>query len=102
MNEFKAQAMVVGCLAASGAVAIGNDIVAGHAPAFKQLAGFAFTATALATLAIPAPDLAAGFAVLILTSAVFVYGTPVLNAVGTFTNAADTNPTPAPAGPLNT
>jgi hypothetical protein len=101
VNEFKAQAMVVGCLASAGAIAVGNDIVAGHPPSFRQLAGFTFTALGLATAAIPAPEVAAGFAVLILTSALFVYASPVLDAVSSFT-ATSSSTTPAPSGPLNT
>lgn len=106
MTPDAAQGMVVGCLAATGAVAVGNAIVQGHPPTFRQLAGFALTTTGLATAAVVAPDLAASFSVLILTSAVFVYGTPLWDSIGgnqgwgkapaPATQSATKTPTPAP------
>lgn len=104
MSPDNAQGMVVGCLAASGAIAVGNAIIEGHAPSFRQLAGFTFTAVGLAAGAMVAPDLAASFSVLILTSAVFVYGTPLFDALGAggsgyagAMQSATHTPTPAPA-----
>lgn len=81
MSPEQSQGVVVGCLAATAAVAAGNQIIAGSAPTFRQLAGGAFVAVGLASVALVAPDLAAGFSVLILTSAVFVYGAPLFDAL---------------------
>lgn len=82
MSPDQSQGIVVGCLAGTAAVAAGNQILAGSPPSFRQLAGGAFVAVGLASVALVAPDLAAGFSVLILTSAVFVYGEPLFDALG--------------------
>lgn len=91
--------MVVGCLAATGAVVVGNAIVEGDPPSFRQIVGFTFTATGLATAALVAPELAASFSVLILTSAVFVYGTPLWDALSSPATGTDQSSTRTPAGP---
>lgn len=81
MSPDQSQGIVVGCLAATAAIAAGNQIIAGAAPSFRQIAGGAFVAVGLASVALVAPDLAAGFSVLILTSATFVYGSPLFDAL---------------------
>jgi hypothetical protein len=81
MSPDQSQGIVVGCLAATAAIVAGNQVVAGEAPEFRQLVGGAFVAVGLASVALVAPDLAAGFSVLILTSAVFVYGAPLFDTL---------------------
>lgn len=98
MSPDQSQGVVVGCLAATAAVAAGNQIVAGSAPTFRQLAGGAFVAVGLASVSLVAPDLAGGFAVLILTSAVFVYGFPLFDALAG-TSTGSQFPRTSPANP---
>ena len=93
MNEERGQSLVVGCLAASAAIVAANAIAEGHAPAFRQLAGFTFAAVGLGTLAMVAPDLAGSLSMLVLTSALFLYSGPMLDAVKATTTAATSTTT---------
>ena len=86
MNEPRADQLVVGCLAATAAIGAGNAIVAGHAPAAKQIVGLTFAAVGLAVGAMFAPGLAGGTAVLILTTTALLYGGPLWDAVSSVTN----------------
>lgn len=81
MNEDRSQQLIVGCLAAAGAIAAGNAIAEGHAPELRQLVGFSFVAVGLATGSMFAPGLAGSAAVLILTTSIFLYAGPLLDAV---------------------
>jgi hypothetical protein len=101
MSPDNAQGFVIGCMAASGAIAAGNVIAADGHFTFRQGVGFVFTTLGLATVGMFAPRLAAGFSALILTSAVFVYGQPLLDAITTTTTPANapapgSTPTTAP------
>lgn len=98
MNENRAQELVVGCLAATGVVAAGSALASGQVPGMRLVVGFAFTGAALATASMFAPDLAGSFAVLILTTSVFLYGRPLMDAVIHLT-APSPKPAPTKAGP---
>lgn len=87
MSEQRAQQLIVGCLAASAAVAAGSSLAEGEAPGIRMAVGFAFTGVGLATVSMFAPDLAGAFSVLILTSTVFLYGGPFMESVTSLTRA---------------
>lgn len=93
MNEDRADQLVVGCLAATAAIAAGNAVVAGTAPAPRQLVGLTFAGLGLAVGAMFAPGLASGLAVLMLTTTALVYGGPLYDAVSSVTGDP-TTPTP--------
>lgn len=98
MNQQRAQELVVGCLAASAAVSAGSSLASGDTPGMRLVVGYAFTGVGLATVALFAPDLAGGLAALILTTTVFVYGEPLMNAITSFTGTGTTT-TRAPQTP---
>lgn len=98
MIEQRAQELVVGCVAASAAVAAGSSLASGTMPGVRLVVGVAFTGAGLATVSMLAPDLAGSFAVLILTTTVFLYGGPLMEAVSAFTGG----PTHAPGAPSPT
>lgn len=81
MDQARAQQLIVGCLAASSAVAAGSSLADGEAPGMRMVVGVAFTGVGLATVAMFAPDLAGSLSVLILTTTVFVYGRPFMDAI---------------------
>lgn len=85
MGQLRAQELVVGCLAATAAVSATSTMAEGDVPGMRLVVGLAFTGMGLATVAMFAPDLAGGLAVLILTTTVFVYGKPLMDAVTTIT-----------------
>lgn len=86
----------MGCLAASAAVAAGSSLASGDVPGMRLVVGIAFTGVGLATVSMVAPDLAGGLAVLILTTTVFVYGEPLMNAVAAFTGTGRTRTSTTP------
>lgn len=92
MIEQRSQELVVGCVAASAAVAAGSSLASGNVPGLRMVVGVAATGAGLATVSMLAPDLAGAFAVLILTTTVFVYGGPLMEAI----SAATGGPTHAP------
>jgi hypothetical protein len=104
-SETRGQELIVGCLAASAAVAAGSSLATGHVPGLRLVVGLAFTGVGLATVSMLAPDLAGGFAVLILTTTIFVYGTPLMDAVtgltGGLTAGRGATPTPTQEGSLS-
>jgi hypothetical protein len=77
--------LIVGCLAASAAVSAGSSLAEGDTPGMRLLVGTAFAGVGLATVSMFSPDLAAGFAVLVLTATVFNHGGPFLGAVTNLT-----------------
>jgi hypothetical protein len=97
MLEQRAQELVVGCLAASAAVAAGSSLASGNVPGMRLVVGIAFTGAGLATVSMVAPDLAGSFAVLILTTTVFLYGGPLMEAVTAATGGPTHAPSSAPA-----
>jgi hypothetical protein len=86
MDQTRAQQLIVGSLAASAAVAAGSSLAEGDAPGLRLVVGVAFTGVGLATVAMFSPDLAGAFSVLILTSTVFLYGRPFMDAVTNLTD----------------
>jgi hypothetical protein len=80
-----AQTVVVTSVAVSGAVVLANDAVRGQVPTIRFGVGLGVSALGLAVMAQFAPRLAQAFAVLLLTTTVFVYGGPALSAVTTAT-----------------
>jgi hypothetical protein len=100
VNELRSQELVVGCLAGTAAVAAGSDLASGQVPGLRLVIGLAFTGVGLATASMFAPDLAGTFAVLILTTTVFVYGGPLMDAVTHLTsNPQPTGTVKRPAAP---
>lgn len=93
MNQQRSQQLIVGCLAASAAVAAGSSLADGDVPGLRLLVGVAFTGAGLATVSMFSPDLAGAFSVLILTTTVFVYGKPFMDAVTTMTKPPTTKRT---------
>lgn len=98
MIEQRSQELVVGCLAASAAVAAGSSLASGNLPGMRLVVGVAFTGAGLATVSMLAPDLAGSFAVLILTTTVFLYGGPLMEAI----SAATGGPIHAPRATTTT
>lgn len=93
MTPQDSQSLVIGSLSVAGAIVAANSIAQGEAPDFGQVVGFTFVALGLGTAAMFAPDLAGSMAVLVLTSAVFIYGEPALDAIASTTKASKaTNP----------
>lgn len=90
MSAERGQELIVGCLAATAAVSASSTLAQGEIPGLRLVVGFAFTGMGLATVNMFAPDLAGGLAVLILTTSVFVYGKPLMDAVSTLTGSAKT------------
>ncbi len=88
--ELRSQQLIVGCLAGTAVVATASSLAEGEGPSGRILVGTAFAGLGLATLNMFAPEVAGSFAVLMLVSAVFVYGGPAISAVTSLT-------TPAPA-----
>lgn len=86
-TEHRAQELVVGCLAATAAVAAASTLASGDVPGIRMVTGLAFTGMTLAAASMFAPDIAGGLAVLILTTTVFVYGKPLADAVTTLTGS---------------
>src|SRR5689334_13015084 len=96
MNEDRAQSLVVGALAAAAAIGAGNAVAQGEKPPLSQLVGFGFAGLGLAVGSMVAPDLAAGLALLMLTTTVFLYGGPLYEAVTQATNDTPTTTRKAP------
>lgn len=92
MSEQRGQQLIVGCLAATAAIATASALADGEAPGIRLAVGTAFAGIGLATINMFAPDLAGSFAVLILTTSVFVYGGPALDAVTSLTGGTPNSP----------
>lgn len=87
-TEDRAQELIVGCLAATGVVAAGSTLAQGGTPGLRMIVGLTVSAATLAVVSMGAPDLAGGMAVLVLTTTVFVYGAPLMNAVTSLVSGA--------------
>lgn len=79
--QARGQELIVGCVAASAAIATASTLADGEAPGIRLVAGVGVTAVGLATVNMFAPGLAGSFAVLMLTTTVFVYGGPAMDAI---------------------
>ena len=86
----QANTTVITSLAVAGALILVRDAHDGTVPGARVIVGLVFTGVGLGTLAQFAPKLASSFGLLLLTSAVFVYGGPALTAIA----ATTTRPTP--------
>lgn len=95
MSEQRGQELIVGSLAATAAIAAASSLADGEAPSIRLVAGVAFAGVGLATVNMFAPKLAGQFAVLILTTTVFLYGGPAMDAI---TNLTKPGPTGKAAG----
>lgn len=74
MDVNRAQGMVITAFAVSSALVLIRDVAEQQLPPARFVIGTAVAATMLAALAQILPDLAGGLALLILVSAVVVYG----------------------------
>lgn len=81
MNQLRAQELIVGCMATSAVVGVGSALANGEGISARMVFGFGFTTIGLAAGAMFAPGVAGTFAVLVLTSSVFLYGQPLYDAV---------------------
>lgn len=97
MNELRSQELVVGCLAASAAVAAGSSLADQKLPGIRLVVGLAFTGVGLATVSMVAPELAGSFSVLILTTTVFLYGQPLMDTITRLTGGTSTTTHPPAA-----
>lgn len=77
MNPDNAQATVVTAMAVTAGVRVADAAMHQEAPPARVLLGLGFSTLVLAAMAMWAPALAAALALLVTTSAVFVYGGPV-------------------------
>lgn len=91
--ELRSQELIVGSLAGVATIAVASSLAQGEMPGGRIVLGTAFAGLGLATVNMFAPELAGSFAVLMLVSAVFLYGGPALDAVTSLTTS------PAPQRP---
>lgn len=96
MIEARAQELIVGCMATAGVIAVGSTLAQGDGISARQVFGFGFVTLGLAAGSMLAPDLAGSFAVLVLTSTVFLYGVPLYEAV-TLRTSSTTVPSSSPS-----
>src|SRR5689334_2685967 len=87
MDTARSQELIVGCLAASAAVAAGSGLADDDdtTPGFRLVLGVTVTGIGLAAVSMFNPDLAGAFATLVLTTTVFVYGGPAMEAISRLT-----------------
>ena len=86
----------MGCLAASAVVSAGSRLATHNMPGIRFVVGYAATGLGLATASLMAPGLAGTTALLILTTTVFVYGQPFMDAVTHITTGNAPTAAPAP------
>lgn len=77
MTPDKAQSAVVTAMAVTGGIRVASSAINHQAPPARTLIGLGFSTLVLAAMAMWAPALAASLALLVATSAAFVYGGPV-------------------------
>lgn len=82
MTPDGAKRVVVGSLAATGALAAAKDLTGGRAPKLRILFGVFTAGMVLAMLAEAAPQVAGTFALLMLSTAVFTAGSETFGALG--------------------
>lgn len=81
MTETRAQELIVGCMATAAVIGVGSTLAQGEGISSRMVFGFGFATFGLAAGAMFAPGLAGSFAVLVVTSAAFIYGQPLYDAV---------------------
>lgn len=94
------QEVIVGCLTTAAIVSIGSEMAQGKGPEFRSVLGYLVAGIGLGTLNMFNPQLAGGFAALILTGAVFVHGGPMFDAITRSTNGVSTGSKGSKAAPL--
>lgn len=82
------QELIVGCLTTAAIVSIGSEMSQGNGPEFRSVLGYLVAGIGLGTLNMFNPQLAGGFAALILTGAVFVHGGPLFDSITRSTSGA--------------
>lgn len=93
----------MGALAASAVVSAGSRLATHQTPGIRFVVGYAATGLGLATTSMVAPGLAGSLALLILTTTVFVYGEPFMDAITNLTSSSSgTGPASVPAAPDTT
>jgi hypothetical protein len=97
MSTDRANALIVSGLAVTGVLAVTSDAYKGQAPPVRLAVGLTFAGVGLALLAEPFPDLAGGLAVLVMISAIFVHGGPVIGAVSSVVGATKSVTAPQPS-----
>lgn len=88
---------IVGCTAAALVVTYVGNVAAKKPMTIKPLIGGFVAGTLLLGTAMWVPDIAAGFAVLILVSSLVINGTDVFKSVGLLTSGSAPTPTPTPS-----
>ncbi|MFJ7153262.1 hypothetical protein ACIQVT_34535 [Streptomyces sp. NPDC100445] len=86
----QANAHIVTALGVSGALVLVKAGARSEMPPVRTWIGLTFAGVALATVAQSEPNIAGGIAMLMLTSAVFVYGRPAWDAIAGATKGGKT------------
>lgn len=81
MNPSTAKGVVIGATAATAIIASVSDIATGSMPSVRVAVGATLAAAILYALAEPAPQLAAGFAMLMLLGAALSDGAEALKII---------------------
>lgn len=82
MNALQAKRIVIGSVAAAGAISAVRDLSGGTTPKLRIFVGAATAGAVLAMLAEFAPNVAALFALTLASTAVFVAGAQTWDSVG--------------------
>jgi hypothetical protein len=93
MTTDRANASIVTALGVSGALVLVKAGAAGQVPKPRAFIGITFAGVALSVLAQSAPQVAGPVALLLMTTAVFVYGGPAWTAISRATGGP-TNSSP--------
>jgi len=78
----QAERIVVGSMFAVGVLDLLHDAATATRPGMRQLLGLTVAGLALTAMAGPAPDMAAGFALLLLLSSLYTVGEQTLSDLG--------------------
>lgn len=81
MNDQQAKRYIVGSMAATAALASARDLTGGKVPRLRVFVAVVAAGAVLAMLSELSADFAGMFALLILTSAIFLAGEPTYNAM---------------------
>lgn len=99
MNTVQSQQFIVGALAATGVIAAGESIAAGHAPAARTVIGFAGASIGLGVIALWSPDFASSLAGLVLVAAIFTSAPDLWSGIISATSTP--RPTPTKKGTVS-
>lgn len=92
MTPARAEGIVVAAVGITGLFTIGGDLAGGTRPSIGQFVGLGVAGVGLSLAAGVVPELAAGFAILVALTSVFVYGAPFAAAVTHLTHPTQTPP----------